>query len=82
MSTPNLLQLSDSGSATSYASVNEEEAGLHFTATMTARERHVRELQQLQVALSKPVSELGLGEADTEWQQWMHIQETTTTDNL
>ena len=70
------MQLSDTGSATSFESVQEFH-GRGFHRNIAGSRHHVTELQRVGVALSRPVSELGLEGMDKEWEQWLHIQETT-----
>lgn len=48
-----------------------------FHRTIAGSRRHVTELQRVGADLSQPVSELGLFGTDKEWEQWLHIQETT-----
>jgi hypothetical protein len=67
---------SDTASLTSYESVGGRQGQRYHCKTNFAGNRHHRkELQHMGTDLSQPVSELE--GRDKEWEQWLHIQDTT-----
>lgn len=62
-------------SVTSFESVEGQQ--FPRNTNVAGSRRHVKELQRVGAALSRPVSELGLEGTDKEWEQWLHIQDTT-----